>query len=492
MTWYAVAIGAFAGAVASRVVGEMFDWFPWLAERIVERAARLLPADVQDRYCAEWLAELEKLSKQVRGITSLIFAFRILFCAPAVAREVAGKTSLRRQFASYLLEVRTARRRLKRSSDTSSLLLVVTFCLLAFGAVMVYSASSATPSLHGDGDSYVAKFVLYSVVGLMVMQGLARGGMAIVHKVTAPLLVVSFVLVAAVHIPHIGVAVDGAWRWVGPASLRFEPSELMKLALVLYAAALLARRPERAQSLRKLARLLLVVGGACLLLVTQPNLGAAIVIVCTIAGMLVAAGTPPSRLALIGVSVLGLVLIFSLAEPYARARLISFIDPWSHASTSGYQAVQGQIAINAGGLFGVGPGHSTQNLPAATTSSILAVVGQDLGVMGMCVLLFLYGLIAYAGLRAAKTARSLYSALIAVGLTTLIISQALLNIFGVLGLAPLVGMSLPLVSYDSSNMMVMLAAMGLLRSVAAGPASHVRVVSPARRRRMMRVRRALG
>ncbi len=174
------------------------------------------------------------------------------------------------------------------------------------------------------------------------------------------------------------------------------------------------------------------------------------------------------------------MLLYALVRPYARARLTSFLDPWAHASSSGFQAVQGQIAIGSGGLFGVGPGQSVQKifyLPEAPTDFILAVIAEELGVIGVFALLFLYGLIAYAGLRAAKAARSLYSALIAVGVTSLIVSQAMLNAFAVLGLAPLTGVPLPFVSYGSSSLIVMLAAMGLLLNVAAGATGHVRAVS---------------
>ncbi len=364
------------------------------------------------------------------------------------------------------------------------ILLTATMCLLAFGAVMVYSASSATTLLQGEGygDSDLVKFVIYGAIGLVLMRVLARDGVAKVHSITAPLLAASFVLVLAVHIPHVGVSVNGARRWIGPGAFQFEPSELMKLALVLYAATLLARRPQQVHDLRELARpLLLVVGAACLLVFTQPDLGTAMVIAFTVGAMLIAAGIPLRKLGLIGGSVLGLVFLYALVRPYARARLTSFIDPWAHASGSGFQAVQGQIAIGSGGLFGVGPGQSVQKifyLPEAPTDFILAVIAEELGVVGVFALLFLYGLIAYAGLRAAKAARSLYSALIAVGVTALILSQAILNAFAVLGLAPLTGVPLPFVSYGASSLIVMLAAMGLLLNVAAGATGHVRAVAP--------------
>jgi cell division protein FtsW len=362
------------------------------------------------------------------------------------------------------------------------ILVTATMCLLAYGAVMVYSATSATALLEGKGtgSEYLIKFVVYGAVGLLVMRVLARDGVAKVQNLVGPLLAVSFLLVLAVHVPHVGVAVNGAKRWIGPSMLQFEPSELLKIALVLYGATLLARRPQRVHDLRELARpLLVVVGCACVLLVTEPDLGSAMVIAFTTTALLVASGIPGRNLAILAGTALGAVLLYALARPYARARLTSFVDPWAHASGSGFQAVQGQIAIGSGGLFGVGPGQSVQKvfyLPEAPSDFILAVIAEELGVVGVCALLFLYGLIAYAGLRVAKAARSLHSALIAVGMTTLIVSQALLNAFAVLGLAPLTGVTLPFVSYGASSLIVMLAAMGFLLNVAAGGTAHVRAV----------------
>src|SRR6202034_3730329 len=137
----------------------------------------------------------------------------------------------------------------------------------------------------------------------------------------------------------------------------------------------------------------LVFGAPCLLVFPEPDLGTAMVIAFTVGAMLIAAGIPPRKLGLIAGTVLGLVLIYAIARPYARARLTSFIDPWAHASSSGFQAVQGQIAIGSGGLFGVGPGQSVQKifyLPEAQTDFILAVIGEELGVVGVFALLFLY------------------------------------------------------------------------------------------------------
>jgi cell division protein FtsW len=379
-----------------------------------------------------------------------------------------------------------------RAARTQSLeqriLITATMCLLALGAVMVYSASSATSLLQGNGtgSGYLIRFVAYGTLGLIVMHLLARDGLARAQPLLAPLLVAAFLLVLAVHIPHVGVSVNGARRWLGTGPLQFQPSELLKLMLVLYASTLLARRPQLVHDMRQLARpLLLVLGGACLLVATQPDVGTALVIAFTGTALLIAAGIPLRKLALIAGAAVAMVLLYGLVRPYARARLTAFLDPWAHASGSGFQAVQGQIAIGSGGLFGVGPGQSVEKifyLPEAPTDFILAVIGEELGGVGVCALLFLYGLIAYAGMRVARTARSTHSALVAVGVTSLIVSQAILNVFAVLGLAPLTGVPLPFVSYGSSSMVVMLAAMGLLLNVAGGASVHVRAVAPARSR----------
>src|SRR2546421_4407730 len=156
------------------------------------------------------------------------------------------------------------------------ILLTATLCLLAFGAVMVYSASSATNVIqgHGYGSGYLIKYVVYGAIGLVVMRLLARDGLARVHGLTAPLLAISFVLVLAVHVPHLGVSVNGARRWLGTGPLQFQPSEIMKMALVLYAATLLARRPDRVHDLReRLNPLVVLVAAAALLIGTLPDLG---------------------------------------------------------------------------------------------------------------------------------------------------------------------------------------------------------------------------
>jgi cell division protein FtsW len=354
-----------------------------------------------------------------------------------------------------------------------SILYTATLCLLAGGAVMVYSASSAESLLSGPGDPsyYLKRYVLFGAAGLVLLHLASRHGLRVVRGLTPLLLVGSFVLTTAVMLPGVGVTVNGATRWLGAGMLQFQPSELLKVALVLYAAQLLAARPDSVRTLGTMTKpLLLVVGAACALLMKQPDMGTTMVICFAIGAVLVAAGTPMRNLGLIGGVLLFLATVLAIAEPYRRERVFSFLDPFADAGDSGFQAVQALTAIGHGGVFGVGLGESVQKifyLPEAHTDMILAVIGEELGLFGIVGLIGLYGMIGYAGLRVAKLAKDRYSKLLAAGITSLILCQATLNFFAVLGLMPLTGVPLPFISYGASNLVVLLGAMGLLLNVAA-------------------------
>ena len=378
-----------------------------------------------------------------------------------------------------------------------NILLTATLCLLAFGAVMVYSASSARTALEaGDaGTSFLVKYAVYAALGLGVLYFVSRRPLDLLVKVTGPLLAVAFALLVIVRLPGIGVNINGAQRWIAAGPIQFQPSELAKLALLLYAVRFLAERPKRITEPRLLVPLGGMVGIGILLVVTQPDLGTALVIAFTMGCLLIAAGMTTRHLLILAGSGAGLVLLFALSAPYRRARLTAFLDPWETASTTGFQSVQGLISIGSGGFSGVGLGQSVQKvfyLPEAHTDFILAVIGEELGVLGIAMLLCLYGLVAYAGLRVAQRARGRYAQLLAVGITSLILCQGLLNIFAVLGLAPLTGVPLPFISYGSSNLLVLLAGMGLLLNVADGGKVRLKVVEGSKGEGRDRSRRDSG
>jgi cell division protein FtsW len=369
------------------------------------------------------------------------------------------------------------------------MLLTAALCLLAFGAVMVYSASSARNLLqgHGDGTQFLVRYVAFGSVGLVVMHVLSRRGVALLRGLTPLLLIGSFGLLLLVLVPGIGISVNGARRWIGPGTLSFQPSELMKLALILYVVQFLSSHPRRIQTFKgMLSPIVVVTGAAALLVVAEPDLGTALVICGSVAALLVAAGVPMRYLGYLAAGGAVLIVMMALVQPYQQARLTAFLDPWASASSSGFQSVQGQIALGSGGLFGVGLGQSVQKvfyLPEAHTDFILAVIGEELGVAGVMTVIALFGLIAWSGLRIARAATEPYAKLLATGLTSLILCQATLNIFVVLGIAPLTGVPLPFISYGPTNLMVILASVGLLLNVAEGNRAGLRLVEPSRPRR---------
>ncbi len=376
------------------------------------------------------------------------------------------------------------------------ILMTATLCLLAFGAVMVYSASSPLSVLSGSGygTSDFVRYLIFGALGLALMHLLARQGLSLLGpRVVTLLLLGSFAALVLVLVPGFGVQVNGARRWLAAGPIQFQPSEVMKLALVLYSARYLADHPKRMRGFRQaMAPIAVVAGPACLLIVVEPDLGTALVVVLSLGALLLAAGMPLRHLALLGGLALALVVVVAVSKPYEMARLTAFLHPAATKQGPGYQAFQGQIAVGSGGLLGVGLGRSVQKvyyLPEAQTDFILAVIGEELGVLGIAGVICLYGMIAYAGLRTARRAAGRYAKLLATGLTSLILCQGILNIFVVLGLAPLTGVPLPFISYAPTNLWVMLAAIGLLLGVAK-PARRLQVVEPPSRERSARERSA--
>ena len=273
-------------------------------------------------------------------------------------------------------------------------------------------------------------------------------------------------------LPGVGSTVNGSQRWIGAGLLQFQPSELAKLSLVLYGAFLLSKEPKRAKTLGGIGPYLLIVG-----LADPDHEGArsryldrrSFAVCC----VLFLGGVKARTLAPVGIAIAVIGIGMVATHPYQEARLTGFLHPNSDTSGSGFQAKQATIAIGSGGVFGVGLGESVQKasyLPEAHTDMVAAVIGEELGLAGMVVLIGLFGMFGYAGLRAAHRARDRFSKLLAAGLTSLILAQAALNLFAVLGLAPLTGVPLPFVSYGGTSLVMTLAAAGLILNVARRPA----------------------
>jgi cell division protein FtsW len=370
------------------------------------------------------------------------------------------------------------------------LLVLVTLGLVAFGLVMVYSASSARALLSSDAPSYYLKRqAVYAVMGLVALVVLSRIDFHRLRYVTETLLAATFFLLVAVL--AIGTAVNGARRWIPIGIMNFQPSELAKLVLALWTASLLARRPAP-QTLGELAKPIgVVVGSACALILVEPDLGTAIAIAIMVSAILIVSGTRIRLLASAGGIATAIVLLAIWFEPYRRERIFSFLDPWHDPQGAGFQAVQSMIALGSGGLFGVGLGESVQKiyyLPEASTDMIFAIIGEELGLIGVVGVIAAFAVFAYAGFNIALRCRDPFGKRLAVGITALICGQAAVNVSAVMGLAPLTGIPLPFVSYGGSSLVVGLAAVGILLNIASNHAVVRETEVPDRGRRNRRTR----
>ena len=351
----------------------------------------------------------------------------------------------------------------------SSILMLVTLGLVAFGLVMVYSATSASAALaNGDPAYYLKRQAVYAFLGLAAMAVCARLDFHKLRALGPVLMVASVALLLAVLV--LGQAANGARRWISFGPAQFQPSELAKLALAVWAASYLARRraPRTLKELWRPIGLTTVV--FCGLILVEPDLGTAIAIVVMLAAILLVSGIPGRTLgAGVGiVATLGLLAVWF--EPYRRARLFSFLNPWQDAQGAGFQTVQAMIGLGSGGIFGVGLGQSVQKanyLPEAHTDMIFAIIGEELGLVGATFVIAAYCAFAYAGLRIALQCRDPFGKRLAAGLTALVCGQAAINLAAVMGLAPLTGIPLPFVSYGGSSLVVALASVGILLNIAA-------------------------
>jgi cell division protein FtsW len=348
------------------------------------------------------------------------------------------------------------------------LLVLVTLGLVAFGLVMVYSATSAAAAVGGgDPSTFLKRQAVYALAGIVLMIAAARFDYHRLRLLAPGLVMAALGLCLAVLV--VAPEINGARRWLqfGPAT--FQPSELAKVALCIWVAAHLARRPAP-RSLSELAKPVgLLTGLFCGLLMLQPDLGTTITLCLMLLGVLVVTGTPARVLA----SACSLALVAGVAaiwlEPYRRARILSFLDPWQDAEGAGFQSVQAIIGIGSGGLTGEGLGHGVQKifyLPEAHTDMIFAIVGEELGLVGSAAVIGAFGVFAYAGLRVALRCRDPFGKRLAAGITTLICGQAAVNLAAVLAIAPLTGIPLPFVSSGGSSLVCLLGAVGILHNIA--------------------------
>jgi cell division protein FtsW len=378
--------------------------------------------------------------------------------------------------SARLRVVRATPRRPRKSpiavARTSVILLLVPAALLTtIGVVEVFSASSVYAFTHYDNSFwFLERQAIYAAIGVGVLLLTARMRHTAWRRLSGPFLAVSVVLLLVALHPTAGSSVYGASRWIAVGPLTLQPSEFAKLALVAFAAAVLARKQGRLEEWLHLALplgpVVLLVAGIVML---QRDLGTTIVIVGTVLMMLFVAGARLRHLLITGIAALGGLAFLILGTAYRRARFLSFFDPWKDPLSNGYQLIQGLIALGSGGWLGVGLGASRQKwayLPNAHTDFIFAVLGEELGLIGEIVVLALFGLMIYAGIRIAVRAPDPFGRLLAAGITSWIGLQAIVNLGAVTGLLPITGVPLPFVSFGGSALIVTLAAVGVLTSIA--------------------------
>jgi cell division protein FtsW len=375
-------------------------------------------------------------------------------------------------------------RRGARHSFEWQLLVLVSLALTAFGLVMVYSATSASAALgNGNPVGYLERQAVYAFLGIALMIAAARSDFRKLRPL-APALVLTALGLCLVVL-GIGERVNGARRWIGFGPAAFQPSELAKLALVVWCAAYLARKPPP-RTLRDLGRPIgLLVGMFCVLILVEPDLGTVITIVVMVGAMLLVAGTPVPTLSTAYGLVFALGAIAAWASPYRRARLLVFLNPWKDPTGNGLQNVQALISVGSGGVFGRGLGqgiHKIHYLPEAHTDMIFAVIGEELGLVGAAALIAGYCAFAYAGLRLAIACKDPFGKRLAAGITALVCGQAAINLAAVLGLAPLTGIPLPFVSYGGSSLVIALLSVGILLNIARGHGAATTAAVPDRRR----------
>ncbi len=358
------------------------------------------------------------------------------------------------------------------------ILLTTTTLLLLFGLVMAYSASTYKAyDLYKSSWYMIERQLFFAVVGLVAMVVLSRVDYAVWRTVAKPLWGFALLSLLVVLVPGIGSEVNGARRWIIVAGFSYSPSELAKLACICLVAGIAVKRPADVLTAGGFARLVAVgVGPAAVLIMAEPDLGTTIILTLAVLTVIVAAGARVRHLITLGSLAVAAVALAVVTEPYRMARLTAFVHPWRDPRGAGMQTVQSLISIASGHVFGVGLGDSVQKfgfLPEQTTDSITGIIGEELGLVGLLVLIALYVVLVWTILHIALRSREPYGKLLAAGIGSAIGVQAAFNIGAAFGVLPLTGVPLPLVSFGGTSLVVVLAGVGIVANIASNRRSYI-------------------
>ncbi|MBF0457513.1 MAG: putative lipid II flippase FtsW [Nitrospirae bacterium] len=357
------------------------------------------------------------------------------------------------------------------------ILFAAVLCLLFVGVFMVYSATSVvapsrteTVAASLNDMRYLKKHLASIILGFVLLAVTYKMNAESLKKAALPLLICSAVLLIAVKMPGIGITVNGARRWIRLAGITFQPSELVKLSMVLFMAKYLSGasfKPDSVKAFAKPIGLMLILQGMLLL---QPDFGSAAIIGIITFAMLFLAGVRIKYILSLGVVLIPVVAKL-IMEPYRLKRVLVFLNPWADEKKSGFQLIQSFVALGNGGLNGVGIGKSTQKLfflPEAKTDFIFAIVGEEMGLIGAALVVFLFLAVFIRGIYIVSRLKGGFYMYAAAGITLLISIQAVINMAVVSGLLPTKGLPLPFISYGGSSMILNAAAIGILLNLSEG------------------------
>ena len=342
--------------------------------------------------------------------------------------------------------------------------------LTAIGIVMIYSASAIYAyDQFGDSAYFFKRHVLYVLFGMSLGWFTYTVDMSTVRQHSKRILTVLLVMMVLVLVPHVGHATGGARRWFKVLGFSFQPSEFLKLALIIYLADFLDRKKESLTDLKHTVVPALTVLGLCSGLVfLQPDLGTAVTLALVALLLFFAAGFRPAHLLTIILAAVPVLAYAMLAKPYRRKRILAFFHPWEDPRGVGFQIIQSFLALGSGGFFGVGLGRSQQKLfflPESHTDFIFSIIGEELGFLGTSSIVLLFAVFIFAGMVVVFRSKNYFSQLVGLGLVGLIGFEAVINIGVSIGALPTKGLSLPFISYGGTALMANMMAMGLLLNI---------------------------
>lgn len=356
-----------------------------------------------------------------------------------------------------------------KSKKTNLILIFCTLLLVVIGCIFVYSASSYSASLNYSNKYYfLTKQIIGAVIGILALILTSKLDYRLYEKYKLPILITGVVLLAIVFIPGLGVSNYGAQRWIRLPGFTIQPSEIAKFCFAIFVASYMAKNKDLMKSFKGILPILMIGGVYCVLIMLEPNMSITICVGLTMFIMLFVGGAKIKHFLLLGIPVICLGVLLVVIEPYRMERLVAFINPWANPQGEGYQLIQSLYSLSSGGLFGVGIFNSRQKylfLPFSESDFIFSIIGEETGFFGCIVLIAIFALLIYQGIKVAFQAKDRFGCYLASGIVSIIGVQVLINIAVVTGSIPPTGVPLPFISAGSTSLVVFMSAIGILINI---------------------------